>query len=83
CALCLSPHLDVRSCHETTIWSGAPARSRRNSDGRLVNKNGLILCIDFQRQGRCAGTGDYHLHECSGCGATSHGAKDCHLAKKN
>ncbi|KAI0337312.1 hypothetical protein BDW22DRAFT_1340084 [Trametopsis cervina] len=75
--------MDVRFCTSAVLWNGEPARSTRNEDGRLVNKDGRILCIDYQKQGKCPRKGSHHLHECSGCGDAFHGARQCPKAQKD
>ncbi|KAJ7740112.1 hypothetical protein B0H16DRAFT_1324531, partial [Mycena metata] len=78
CALCLGIHAFVSKCRSKTLWNGAAARCSRDDRGRLVNREGVNICLDFQRTDGCKGrAGPKHIHECSGCGAPNHGASSC------
>ncbi|KAJ7907288.1 hypothetical protein B0H13DRAFT_1618466, partial [Mycena leptocephala] len=83
CALCLGRHRhNVRECRSATLWTGAtPARCKRNGEGRLVNRNDAVICLNWQRAAGCE-LNHASRHECSGCGSPSHGAQKCHLAQK-
>lgn len=83
CAVCLGMHTDVAKCDSDTFWNDKPARCHRNDDGRLVNPQGRVLCLDWQRFGKCEGRGSKHVHECSGCGDRHHGACRCPLRQKD
>lgn len=80
CAICLSraPH-NVRICRATRRWDGAPTLYCRNSDSRITDSRGNVICSDWQRPKGCHST--RHRHECSGCGSTKHGAQDCPSAQ--
>lgn len=81
CAICLGrqPHR-VRDCNAEKTWDGARARCRRN-DARIINPSGLTLCCDWQREDGCRSSSHDERHECSGCGATDHGAQRCKRAQ--
>ncbi|KAL1758034.1 hypothetical protein FB107DRAFT_208092 [Schizophyllum commune] len=85
CAICLGRHkdnkLDFAECRSRTFWSGGVARCTRNSQGRIVDPEGRVLCTDWQR-GICTSSSPAHVHECSGCGNTSHGAQRCPRTEK-
>lgn len=83
CAVCLSrrPH-DMRNCKATSTWDGRPTRSRRDAEGRLVDPEGNVLCVDWQRASGCLSRSEGHRHECAGCGSPAHGASDCPLAQE-
>lgn len=82
CTVCLGRHQhDIVSCNRVMLWDNVTrARCKRNSHGRLVNQADQEVCIDFQCGRGCKQSG--HIHECSGCGETSHGALQCSLAQK-
>ncbi|KAJ7161226.1 hypothetical protein C8R46DRAFT_904749 [Mycena filopes] len=79
CALCLGSHENVAGCRSTTTWDGRPTRCHRNAKGKIANPQGIELCLDFQLPRGCNGNRGRHnhVHECSGCGATDHGASSC------
>jgi len=83
CTICLGryPH-DIFNCKLCTLWDGSPARCKKNSQGRLVNPAGNILCSDWQRPNSCSSTTHDSRHECSGCGKPAHGAQNCPRAQK-
>ncbi|EDR09985.1 uncharacterized protein LACBIDRAFT_318400 [Laccaria bicolor S238N-H82] len=66
CTICLGrgPH-NVFKCESDTLWDGTPARCKKNSNGRLVNPAGNILCSDWQRPNGCSSTTHDSRHECS------------------
>ena len=82
CAICLGEHSDVHKYSSTTLWDGQQARCRRNKAGRLVDPQGRVLCLNWQRFGKCGSTNKQHVHKCSGCGDHIHGAQDCPLRQK-
>ncbi|KAJ7219525.1 hypothetical protein GGX14DRAFT_321364, partial [Mycena pura] len=66
CAVCLGIHEFVSKCRSKTLWNGSAARSSRDANGRLVNADGINICLDFQRASGCKGRpGAKHIHECS------------------
>ncbi|KAJ7677183.1 hypothetical protein B0H17DRAFT_885667, partial [Mycena rosella] len=80
CAICLGIHQAVSRCRLPQLWNGSPARCHRDERNRLTNRNGINICLDFQRSGGCCGrAGPNHTHECSGCGVPDHGAAGCPL----
>ena len=80
CAICLSraPH-NIRECKATRRWDGMPAQYSRNSENRIIDNQGNIICSDWQCPQKCPST--KHRHECSGCGNSAHGAQDCPLVQ--
>ncbi|KAJ6472276.1 hypothetical protein DFH09DRAFT_808019, partial [Mycena vulgaris] len=84
CAICIGSHPNVAGCRSSTLWNGSPARCHRDNRGRLTNSQGTSICLDFQLPKGCSGSrsGPQHNHECSGCGAASHGASNCPLRAK-
>lgn len=79
CALCLGRFAhNIHKCKSDLLWDNkTPTSCRRSAEGRLVNAQGLQLCYDWQRPNGCASTSKDHIHECSGCGNTDHGAQKC------
>ncbi|KAK6996090.1 hypothetical protein R3P38DRAFT_2543013, partial [Favolaschia claudopus] len=78
CAICLGTHPFVSRCRSNVLWNGSAARCHRDLRGKLTNRDGVNICLDFQRSNSCKGrTGPKHIHECSGCGAPDHGASGC------
>ena len=83
CTICLGRHPhNIFNCASATLWDGSPARGQKNSQGRLVNPAGSILCSDWQRPNGCSSSTHNSCHECSGCGKPSHGAQSCPQAQK-
>ena len=83
CTICLGRHPhDIFNCASATLWDGSPVRCQKNSQGRLVNPAGSILCSDWQRPNGCSSSTHDSRHECSGCGKPSHGAQSCPRAQK-
>ena len=83
CAICLGRHPhDVAKCSSSTLWNGGTARCSRNDRGRIVNPHGVEVCTEFQREQGCTSRSSRHVHECSGCGKSTHGADTCSLAQK-
>jgi hypothetical protein len=82
CPICLGrdPH-KVSSCQAAKLWSGEKAQSTRVAGGRILNKQGVVLCSDWQKPVRCTDVSGTHRHECSGCGARDHGANGCDKAQ--
>lgn len=82
CPVCLGRNRHrVASCQATKMWNGKDTVSSRTSSGRILNKHGSVICSDWQRPNRCTDSSGKHLHECSGCGSSEHGADACHLAQ--
>lgn len=78
CHVCLGRHRHhVAACRETTTWNGRKAISSRDADGKILNRRGIRLCSDWQRPNCCSSTSGQHVHKCSGCGSTDHGADSC------
>ncbi|KAH9942655.1 hypothetical protein B0H21DRAFT_696193, partial [Amylocystis lapponica] len=88
CANCLDRHRwqELSRCVFFTIWNGEVACCFRNCTGRIIDPQGAVVCINFQRMRGCSAWGCSkrgHLHECSGCGDPEHGAYQCPLAQGN
>ncbi|EPS98818.1 hypothetical protein FOMPIDRAFT_1125857, partial [Fomitopsis schrenkii] len=85
CAICLSWHKlnEIGRCRAPTLWNGAPAFCQRDSNGRIVTREGASLCLDWQKSSRCTSTNPKHVHQCSGCGGHNHGAATCSRAQKS
>ncbi|KAF9786296.1 hypothetical protein BJ322DRAFT_1058741 [Thelephora terrestris] len=82
CPICLGRHKHhPASCQATKMWNGSNARCSRAANGRILNNQGGVLCTDWQRPNRCTNFVAKHLHECSGCGSSEHGADSCHNAQ--
>lgn len=78
CPICLSRHKhQISTCYATHTWDGRPSRCHRLSKGRIANSRRVTLCSDWQRPNRCDDKSSDHVHECSGCGASNHGADGC------
>ncbi|KAJ7243503.1 hypothetical protein C8J57DRAFT_1191823, partial [Mycena rebaudengoi] len=75
CAICLGRFRhDVSKCSARVLWNGSTkSRTRRTEDGQLINPAGHSICLSWQRPNSCR-RNHRDLHECSGCGQTSHGA---------
>ena len=83
CTICLGRHPhDIFNCASATLWDGTPVRCQKNSQGRLVNPAGGILCSDWQRPNGCSATTHDSCQECSRCGKPAHGAQSCPQAQK-
>ncbi|THH28602.1 hypothetical protein EUX98_g5575 [Antrodiella citrinella] len=83
CAICLSREYHVLSkCDSPTIFDGSAAYASRNDQGRIVDKNGIELCMEWQRPNGCPSRSRSHRHDCSGCGRSDHGANNCPRAEK-
>ena len=82
CPKCLGRHPhQVHECNEPNLSDGSPAYAFRNSDNRLTDGKGNVLCSDWQRPNGCSLPHKSAKHECSGCGNASHGAQKCHRAQ--
>lgn len=82
CAVCLSNRgHDMRYCRAATTWNGKATRTTRDKGGRLVDGDGRVLCVNWQRSDGCQVSNEGHRHECSGCGSPRHGASGCALAE--
>ena len=84
CQVCLSrKRHPIRKCQASTLWNGQhKMRCSRTEDGRIVDGKGRILCSNWNQSSGCDDKSARHIHECSGCGETSHGAQECGLAEK-
>ncbi|KAG1781873.1 hypothetical protein EV702DRAFT_949531, partial [Suillus placidus] len=67
CALCLSCFAhNVHKCKSELLWDGkTPTFCHRNTEGRLVNAQGLQLCYDWQCPNGCPSSSRDHTHKCS------------------
>lgn len=82
CPICLGRHRHhTASCQATETWSGKKVICSRTSGGRIRNNQDVIICSDWQRPNRCADTFGKHVHECSGCSSSEHGADTCPFAQ--
>ncbi|KAL4077202.1 hypothetical protein V8B97DRAFT_1940266 [Scleroderma yunnanense] len=76
---CLGRHKDCPDCplcNDSFLWDKSePTQYTRDQHRQLLNKNGQVLCLDFQQPCGCSSKG--HNHECSGCSNPNHGAQDC------
>lgn len=84
CPICLGrmPH-KIRQCKASLLWDGVrKARCTRSDDGRIVDKAGRTLCNNWNQIVGCGDKSTRHVHECSGCGNSSHGAQNCNFAEK-
>jgi len=82
CGICLSrqPHR-VSECNLPNLWNGDPARCRRFPNKGITNPRGQRICVEWQRPHGCRDLSSKHIHECSGCGDSGHGAHKCPLAE--
>ena len=82
CPICLGRHRHhIASCQAQETWNGKKAICTRSTSGRILNKRGSVICSDWQRPNRCTDTSGKHIHECSGCSSTEHGADACPSAQ--
>lgn len=82
CASCLGCHKwSYATCNTSTLWNRQKGKARKNSQGRLVTADGLILCFDWQLPAGCQMSSHPEKHRCSGCGKSNHGAQSCPLAE--
>lgn len=83
CPTCLGRHPhDIANCKATQCWDGKEKnRCTRTGHGHLRAPDGTVLCTDWQKPRGCEDTTHSHKHQCSGCGATDHGAQDCPRAQ--
>ncbi|KAG2366477.1 hypothetical protein BDR07DRAFT_1274506, partial [Suillus spraguei] len=79
CALCLGRFAhNVHRCKSEFLWdSKTPTFCCWNTEGQLVNAQGMQLCYDWQRPNSCLNSSKDHIHQCSGCGGLDHGAQNC------
>ena len=84
CPVCLSRKKhNIRTCRVDTLWDGKrKTRCTRNEDGKIVDEAGRPLCHNWNQVVGCKDGSSRHIHECSGCGESSHGAQECYLAEK-
>ncbi|KAI0054459.1 hypothetical protein BV25DRAFT_1769605, partial [Artomyces pyxidatus] len=70
-------------CNRPTLWDGkTPSRCKRSgTNNRILDRDGLEICLDWQRASGCVSRKHAERHRCSGCGSTNHGAARCHLAE--
>ncbi|KIL59849.1 hypothetical protein M378DRAFT_60503, partial [Amanita muscaria Koide BX008] len=82
CAICLGRHPHkISECRAVTLWDGKTASRCTKHDGQLTNPHRRPICLDWQRPGGCNHRDHSERHECSGCGASQHGAQQCPLAQ--
>ena len=84
CPICLSrKRHQIRKCQASVLWDGQrKAKCSRTEDGRIIDGEGRTLCTNWNQSLGCREKSTRHIHECSGCGETSHGAQECGLAEK-
>ena len=84
CPICLSrKRHPIRKCRASNLWDGQhKARCSRAEDGRIVDGNGRTLCSNWNQTIGCSDKSTRHIHKCSGCGDSSHGAQECSLTEK-
>ena len=84
CPVCLSRSKhNIRACRLPTLWDGKhKSRCTRTEDRRVVDEEGRALCFNWNQTTGCKDKSARHIHECSGCGESSHGAQECGLAQK-
>lgn len=84
CPVCLSRRKhNIRACQLPTLWDGKhKARCTRSDNGRVLDEDGRALCYNWNQSAGCEDKSARHIHECSGCGESSHGAQECGLAQK-
>ena len=84
CPVCLSRKKHpIRKCKAANLWDGQhKSRCARTDDGQIVDINGRTLCNNWNQTIGCKDKSSRHIHECSGCGESSHGAQDCSFAEK-
>lgn len=84
CPVCLSRQRHrVQDCKATTLWDGKrQVRCSRSGEGKIVDPEGRTLCTRWNQSVGCKDKSTRHIHECSGCGKSSHGAQECSLAEK-
>ncbi|KAF9054765.1 hypothetical protein BJ165DRAFT_1338122, partial [Panaeolus papilionaceus] len=86
CAVCLGllrKDHEFTKCQATKPWNGSERWAHRNSEGKLTSPEGEVLYFDWQLSRGCNSNSTRHRHTCAGCGKSSHGGQDCHLAEKN
>ena len=82
CPICLGRHKHhPASCRASETWNSNGAICKRTTNNRITNKQGSVICSDWQRPNRCVNNSGHHIHECSGCGSPEHGADTCPSAQ--
>ena len=84
CPICLSrKRHPIRKCQALSIWDGQhKSRCSRSADGRIIDGEGHTLCSNWNQTIGCTDKSSRHIHECSGCGESSHGTQGCPLTEK-
>jgi hypothetical protein len=84
CPVCLGRHKHpIRHCQSPTLWDNEnKSHCSRNAEGRITDEAGRFLCLNWNQAVGCKDKFARHIHECSGCGNTTHGAQQCPLADK-
>lgn len=84
CPICLSRQRHpIKNCRLPRTWDGKHKTScYRSNDHRIIDGTGRSLCINWNQVVGCKDKSSKHIHECSGCGDSSHGAQECRLAEK-
>lgn len=83
CPMCLGRHRhDVTNCDATIRWDKkSENRCSRGRGGHLKAPDGTTLCTNWQKPHGCDDSSHAKRHQCSGCGATDHGAQGCPRAE--
>jgi hypothetical protein len=83
CTLCLGRHPhNIARCDATSLWDGTSLFCKWNDKGRLLHRDGAVLCSEWQLPRSCRSSSHPQAHLCSGCGSSNHGAQDCPRAQK-
>ena len=78
CQICLSRKKHaIRKCQASTLWDGQhKTRCSRTPDRKIIDSSGHTLCSNWNQTIGCNDKSSRHIHECSGCGESSHGAQE-------
>ena len=83
CTLCLGRHPhNIGRCDTTALWDNTSLFCKWNDRGRLLHRDGTVLCSEWQLSRGCKSTSHPQGHLCSGCESSSHGAQECPRAQK-
>ena len=80
CILCLGKHPNPAKCTEKQTWDGKLTHCQHSSNGCLITSKNKSICMDFNFWRGCQQEGS-HLHKCSGCSSSLHGANKCPQAQ--
>lgn len=84
CPVCLGRNRHrIKCCKLSRTWDGKhKTTSTRTNDHRIIDTAGRTLCTNWNQVVGCKDLSSKHVHVCSGCGESSHGAQECHRAEK-